>query len=69
MIIGFRVQEYRGQDYLTFWAGEDDRLRDLFGHSDGRCWEGARSGWMDLRQNSPGDRYQDRGITVRIVSE
>ncbi|KAF7585867.1 hypothetical protein BBP40_009957 [Aspergillus hancockii] len=29
MAMDFKVQSYRGQDYLTFWAGEDDGTRGL----------------------------------------
>ncbi|GAB1193219.1 hypothetical protein APSETT444_002422 [Aspergillus pseudonomiae] len=29
MVMDFRVQRYRGEDYLTFWAGEDDGTRGL----------------------------------------
>ena len=29
MVMDFRVQRYRGEDYLTFWVGEDDGTRGL----------------------------------------
>ncbi|KAE8366406.1 ASST-domain-containing protein [Aspergillus caelatus] len=29
MVMDFRVQRYRGEDYLTFWTGEDDGTRGL----------------------------------------
>ncbi|KAE8371354.1 ASST-domain-containing protein [Aspergillus bertholletiae] len=29
MVMDFRVQTYRGVDYLTFWAGDDDGTRGL----------------------------------------
>ncbi|KAF9887496.1 hypothetical protein FE257_010213 [Aspergillus nanangensis] len=29
MVMDFKVQHYRGQDYLTFWVGEDDGVRGM----------------------------------------
>ncbi|KAL5358367.1 ASST-domain-containing protein [Aspergillus floccosus] len=29
MVMDLKVQHYRGQDYLTFWAGEDDGTRGI----------------------------------------